>query len=280
MKLTAFRHCEERQRRGNLRLFLYNVFLLITIFITSCATTKYLSTDDILLSAGIEWTQLKSGYEITNQKISGLGVSWTCVKIDLSQQIAGPASALSEKPFSVKSFAQSNKLTVAINTTPFAKNGSKVQAEGIIKQDGKTLCEPLEKYSALAFSFDDDGTLYCSILENQISEQIDNYSYAYGGFFVILKDGLVQEFSDIKRSRTACGTDDDGRWLYLFAVTPDFSLTDRNGLSYSECALILKELGCTQAMQFDGGHSTSMIVNGKSKQSPLFQRKIAAAIGF
>ena len=280
MKLTAFRHCEERQRRGNLRLFLYNVFLLITIFITSCATTKYLSTDDILPSAGIEWTQLKSGYEITNQKISGLGVSWTCVKIDLSQQIAGPASALSEKPFSVKSFAQSNKLTVAINTTPFAKNGSKVQAEGIIKQDGQTLCEPLEKYSALAFSFDDDGTLYCSIHENQKSEQIDNYSYAYGGFFVILKDGLVQEFSDIKRSRTACGTDDDGRWLYLFAVTPDFSLTDRNGLSYSECALILKELGCTQAMQFDGGHSTSMIVNGKSKQSPLFQRKIAAAIGF
>ncbi len=279
MRLIAFRHCEA-QGRGNLRLFLCNAFLLITIFITSCTTTKSLLTDDILPSDGIEWIQLKSGYEITKQKINGLGISWTCVKIDLSQQSAGPVSEVSKKPFSVKSFAKNNNLTVAVNTTPFAKNDNLVQAEGIIKNNGQTLSEPMEKYCALAFSFDDNRKLFCSILENQTPQELDNYSYAYGGFFVILKDGIVQEFSNIKRSRTACGTDDTGSCLYLFAGTPNFSLTDKNGLSYSECALILKSLGCTQAMQFDGGHSTAMIINGKSIQAPLFQRKIAAAIGF
>ena len=106
------------------------------------------------------------------------------------------------------------------------------------------------------------------------------YDYAIGGFYVILQDGQLLEFAQTRRSRTACGTDDTGSTLYLFAVTPDFSLTDRNGLSYPECAAIMQQLGCTNAMQFDGGHSTSMVVNGKNVRAPLFQRKVPAAVGF
>ena len=154
------------------------------------------------------------------------------------------------------------------------------KAKGIVKDNGKVLSEPVEQYCALAITTCADGTLTCTILENQSSEQIEKYDYVIGGFFVILQDGQILEYVQNRRSRTACGTDDTGRILYLFAVTPDFSLNDKNGLSYPECAAILQQLGCTSAMQFDGGHSTAMVINGKTVRAPLFQRKVAAAAGF
>ena len=272
---------EEPQRRGNPQFFLYKVFLLFIIFLNiSCATTKSLSQNDILPPAAVEWTCLKPGFEIANQKIRTLGVSWTCVKIDLSQLDREPVIAVSEKPLIVKTFARKNTLTAAINTTPFSIDGSNTKAKGIIKDKGTILSEPVEKYCALAISPDEDGVLKGSILKTQASSEIEKYDYVIGGFYVILQDGQILDFAQTRRSRTACGTDDTGHILYLFAVTPDFSLTDRNGLSYPECAAILRDLGCTQAMQFDGGHSTSMVINGKNVQAPLFQRKVAAAMGF
>ena len=273
-------HCEA-EGRSNLRLYLYNTFLLIIIFLLfSCTTTKSLSQTDILPPATLEWTELKPGFEITNQKIQELGVSWTCVKIDLTLLEAGPVITTSDKPFSVKDFARQKDLTVAVNTTQFSTDGASVKAEGIIKDKGSILSEPIQKYCALAIFTDENGVLTCSILENQNYSEIEKYDYAAGGFFVILKDEQILEFAQNRRSRTACGTDNTGHILYFFAVTPDFSLTDKNGLSYPECAAIMRELGCTQAMQFDGGHSTSMVINGKPAQTPLFQRKVAAAIGF
>ena len=256
------------------------LFITVLFLLSSCATTKALSQDDILPSADLEWTELKTGCEITNQKISELGVSWTCVKIDLEQIVSAPVIAVSEKPFSVKNFAQQNNLTVAVNTTPFAKDGRLVKTQGIIKDNGSILSEPVEKYCALAITTGQDGALSCTILQNQTATQIEQYEHAIGGFFVILKNGKIQDFAQTRRSRTACGIDDSGRTLFLFAVTPDFSLTDKNGLSYSECAAILQNLGCVQAMQFDGGHSTAMVVNGKTVRAPLFQRKVSAALGF
>lgn len=247
---------------------------------TSCTSTKAALQENIIPAAPVEWTQLKPGYQLTNQKIKELGVTWTCVKIDLAQLEGTPVITVSEKPFSVKAFARQNKLTVAVNTTQFSMNDSSVKPEGIAKDKDNILSAPNERYCALAFTIDEANGLSCTILENQIAGQIEQYAYAAGGFFVILKDGRLRDFEQNRRSRTACGTDDTGQFLFLFAVTPDFSLTDRNGLSYPECAAILKQLGCTQAMQFDGGHSTAMVINGKSVRAPLFQRKVAAAIGF
>ena len=256
------------------------ICLLLLILFTSCTTTKSLSQDDLQSTDLIEWTELKPGFEITNQKIKELGVSWTCVKIHLSQIETAPVIKVSEKSFSVKDFASQNALSVAINTTPFSMNKKTYMATGIIKNNGTVLSEPVEKYCALAIKTDKDNLLTCAILKNQVSSEIEKFDYAIGGFFVILKDGQTQEFTQKRRSRTACGIDDTGSTLYFFAVTPDFSLTDKNGLSYPECAQILKRLGCTNAMQFDGGHSTAMVINGKNVRAPLFQRKIAAAIGF
>ena len=68
--------------------------------------------------------------------------------------------------------------------------------------------------------------------------------------------------------------------LYILVATPVFSLTDKNGLNYEECAAILKKLGCTDAMQFDGGHSSALVVNGKDVEKPFLQRKVPTVLLF
>lgn len=254
--------------------------LLLLFFLTSCATTKSLSQNDIVPPAEVEWKEIKPGFEMTNQKIKEIGVTWTCVKIDLQKLETTPVIKVSEETFRVKSFARKNHLTVAINTTPFSMNTEPYKPIGIIKDKENILSAPAENYCALAITTDENGELSCVILKNQTAAKIEQYDYAIGGFFVVLQEGQILEFAQNRRSRTACGTDDTGSILYLFAVTPDFHLTDRNGLSYPECAAIMKQLGCTNAMQFDGGHSTAMVINGKNVRTPLFQRRVPAAMGF
>jgi exopolysaccharide biosynthesis protein len=52
------------------------------------------------------------------------------------------------------------------------------------------------------------------------------------------------------------------------------------GLSTLDVANILKDMGCTQALNLDGGGSTMMLVNGKPviKSSDGTERKVVSAV--
>ena len=135
------------------------------------------------------------------------------------------------------------------------------------------------KYHSLSFyqQFQLENEPKCLLdTENEIEE--DEFDYAIGGFYTIYEDEQILPFKKNKRSRTGCGISHDGKFLYLMVTTPDFHLRDRNGLNYEECALIFRNLGCTKAMQFDGGHSSAMIVNGKAVETPFLQRKVPTAL--
>ncbi len=111
-----------------------------------------------------------------------------------------------------------------------------------------------------------------SALKNEAS----NLSEAVGGRFIILKNGKIHqigyddEFGYTRHPRTAVGYDDDGR-LYLVVVDgrqPSLS----NGASLTDLAIILLELGATDALNLDGGGSSTFILeNGdgfKAMNSP------------
>ena len=67
----------------------------------------------------------------------------------------------------------------------------------------------------------------------------------------------------------------DGKTLYLLSVEKGFF---KRGLSYPECAEILLALGADDAIEFDGGSSTSLFMDGMIdiSESP---RKNAAYMG-
>lgn len=269
---------------------LTSLFLLFTFL--SCATANGFIKDGefytepevlpltVLVNENQQWKEVTEGITFTEYKIPQIKVTWKCVKIDLDT----PGLKLEFAPnpynienwfptFHVKTYMKNQNWIVGINTTPFDKNKNPV---GIIKY--KKDCnrsDPVENYSALVFS---ENPLRASILENQFLAE--NYDYSVGGFYTILKDQEIIEYKRFKRSRTACGTSENGRFLYLFATCADNCPSGRNGLNYEECAFILQFLGAEDAMEFDGGHSTALEIYGQKPVRPSLQRKVPAALGF
>nr|WP_234043709.1 phosphodiester glycosidase family protein [Cerasicoccus arenae] len=66
----------------------------------------------------------------------------------------------------------------------------------------------------------------------------------------------------IKRTnRSAAGISEDGRWLFLVACGPSNQKSSKDsGASLPELAEFMLSLGVANALNFDGGSSTSMII--------------------
>jgi len=102
-----------------------------------------------------------------------------------------------------------------------------------------------------------------------------------GGWPVIVNDGKsVAEYADIvegtfprfsatRHPRTAAGVSRDGSTLYL--VTVDGRRESDSGMSLSELAETMMQLGAYEAMNFDGGGSTTMVIEGQVVNRPSDQ---------
>jgi len=73
-------------------------------------------------------------------------------------------------------------------------------------------------------------------------------------------------FADARHPRTAVGVRADGR---LLLVTVDGRQPETSvGMSIGELAALLRELGAVEAINMDGGGSTTMVVKGRVVNSP------------
>lgn len=211
------------------------------------------------------------------------------------------------KTKSVEKFAKETDSLVAINTTPFMlehKNPfSRAKPAGIQIAGGKIISGPDGKYSAIAFFknrsesqnesqdenyknprnfrkqrsdgfhaeiFDSQSEIFSSGEETQngIKSMPD---FAHGGFWIILRNGEIKPFKEIKDVRSAAALKDSGTTLILFTGKP---------FTYTETARLFRKLGADSAIQFDGGSSANLVVNGKSCLKTGLKRKTASAIGF
>lgn len=204
---------------------------------------------------------------------------YTITEINLQdpelQLITYPQKSGWTKPKTVQDFARQEKCFAAINTNPFHKKikyleHSRVQAIGIYVDHGELFAEPSDRYAGLAFFRDGQG--YAAMLSDRQSDLLDKKpEVAVGGFWKILEGDTIYPFKDIKNYRSACGISKDGKTLYLFTGKK---------LSYQECAQILKDNGAWAAMQFDGGSSSQMVLNGKALQQMTASVAPAVILGF
>ncbi len=120
-----------------------------------------------------------------------------------------------------------------------------------------------------------------------LTPDIQNAEYAFGAGAFLVKDGEVMEnFSHYvsgTHPRSAVGVNEDGTIMYLVAV--DGRQGTSQGLSMSRLAKLMKDLGCYNAVNLDGGGSTNMVAstmwNGflHTVNSPTENRKVINAIG-
>ena len=294
----------------------YLVLFILPRFFSGCKTTslllkeKYTDSQVLpiqeLIPDEIKWTPVTISEQNQNYNqlitytqyvVKATNAKWACVKIDLEapwQIIAEPITKNLGKRFFLLDFTKKYKTDVAVNTVPFTNTNHKYIPVSVVKIDGNTICPPNESYSTLAFKkilkntsdFTESNTFSNSsyvwrakIFKNQNEDELKDYDYAFGGFFMILDDQTIFPFEKFKRSRTSVGLSSDGRYLYLMATCGINCPTGRNGLNYEECALILQKMGCKTAMEFDGGHSSGLTLQNKNLIKPSLQRMIPAAFG-
>ena len=183
------------------------------------------------------------------------------------------------------SFARRNKVLVAINATPFnypnGRLSSKRSLAGVFIKAGEQLAAMAQKYAALAFEDLSDGTVKAHIIDSQKIENFPpNTSYAFGGFWTLIKNNQIEEFSTkVKDARSAAGTFDNGRKLILLTIANP-KAGNHYGATFEETAQILQNLGAENAIMLDGGSSSTLVVQGKKVSHSFLNVPVAVSFGF
>ena len=110
----------------------------------------------------------------------------------------------------------------------------------------------------------DGDEIEVSLKASNASSESVNPVWAVGGCPVLLKDGVVQETEDKniidhlpnKEPRTAVGYDSTGTKVMMLVVDGRSEISD--GCRTKILADIMREVGCSDAMNFDGGGSTEL----------------------
>ncbi len=184
-------------------------------------------------------------------------------------------------PLRTRDFARQNNCIVAVNLSPFT---AKHQIVGIHVADGSILSEPVHKYAAIYFTKETapqgNSVYHASIEKNQTFETAEKSDFAFGGFFVVLEKGEVQtSFIARQDSRTGLGISEDGHTLFILVAEGERPSKSR-GLSYPQCGRIFKAMGCSDALEMDGGDSSELCLNAQSVLSYTTIRAQANSLGF
>jgi hypothetical protein len=83
-------------------------------------------------------------------------------------------------------------------------------------------------------------------------------------------EGTLSGNAEARHPRTAVGFSRDSSTLLLFTV--DGRSENSGGMTLSELADMMRQLGAWQAMNFDGGGSTTMVIDGKIVNHPSDQQ--------
>ena len=261
-----------------------------------------------------DWEQLSPGIYRCDFKNPDFPVIWHAVKIDLAleglelacfpdqstvAQVSGNSDGEVSQPFIYKGirtqeFARLYDCEVAVNLSPFAgkngkwdlqaKLGSVRQVVGLHLADGLMISKPVSRYAALHFKREEvsEGKTgwRASIEKNQSDKAAAASDFAFGGFYVVLENGIVEQgFLRNHDSRTGAGISEDGRTLYLLVVEGE-NPAKSEGLSYPQCGEIFKAMGCSDALEMDGGGSSELCINGRSVLSYSNFRTQANSLGF
>ena len=261
-----------------------------------------------------DWEQLSPGIYRCDFSNPDFPVIYHAVKIDLTLQglelvcfpnqstvaeAGGKADGEVAQPFIYKGirtqkFASLYDCTVAVNLSPFAgkngkwdlpaKLGSVRQVVGLHVADGLMISKAVSRYAALHFKREEGSEgktgWRASIEKNQSEKTAAASDFAFGGFYVVLENGNVEQgFLRNHDSRTGAGISEDGRTLYLLVVEGE-NPAKSQGLSYPQCGEIFKAMGCSDALEMDGGGSSELCINGSSVLSYSNFRTQANSLGF
>lgn len=146
---------------------------------------------------------------------------------------------------------------------------------GALKINGEWLGTPVKPRGAIGWSLVHDKVLIDRIFST-FDEEWGNLEYIVGGTPVLVRNGQVVEdftpeqtlpsFLTSNHPRTAVGIKENGTWVFVVVDGSSYRLF--GGMSIKELAELMLTLGCVEALNLDGGGSSTMVVNGKVINEP------------
>lgn len=114
-----------------------------------------------------------------------------------------------------------------------------------------------------------DGSAHCMTAEEYLALDKSLIAEAVSGRQVLLNDGVAQSDDTHLEPRTAVGVTKSGKRLFIL-VGDGCRKEYSNGLSYADMAQIFKSLGAYDALNLDGGGSSSFCLSvGDGKFAPI-----------
>ena len=248
-------------------------------YFSGCTTVPTTYTDtpyQPVTREGIHWRSLSPGIEAADIHNPQLPLIVHIVKIDLlnpAVSVITSEAALFKnnrgrlRGETTRDFALRHNTIVAFNAAPFKTRSLLFSVYrtivGIHITDFRRMSMPHERYGALLFYADKTAR----IIDAQTEELLlENVRHAVGGFWTILRNGAVLPQKLHRRdSRTAVGLADNGRTLFVVAVEGE-NKRKSHGLSFEETARLMRELGADDALQLDGGSSSSLVLQENGTQ--------------
>ncbi len=174
--------------------------------------------------------------------------------------------------------AKKNNAIAAVNSSFF--NMKTGEPYGYFRRDGKTERTNTDTpFGVLGFTW---GKERKPVIANITKEEtpvkpnknwnLDKVETAVASGPVLVVDGRIDispEYSEIagRNPRTAVGFNRDTNRFYMVVV--DGRTTDSVGMTFKELAQLLIDVGCTDALNCDGGGSSALALHGKLMNKPV-----------
>ncbi len=123
------------------------------------------------------------------------------------------------------------------------------------------------------FGITDEGKPIIATAEEYKESYTGKIKEAVGGMYTIVKDGkfneigLGEEFAYTRHPRTSVGITEDGNVVFMVVDgrQPEYS----NGASLSDLAQLMIEEGCVEALNLDGGKSSTILTAAHDGKKPF-----------
>jgi exopolysaccharide biosynthesis protein len=241
--------------------------------VSSCASVPRSATVRLEPSGRIEdfvpqWQELYPGLDIAAGRIERPRMEFWAARADLAAKdieiVVNDGGAAGVIPaVTVSGFAEKYGCAAAMNAGPFspvsARTGEDRTLTGVFVSNGVPVSPPNPRYDCLLF-YDDGRAAVLSQGGLAGTSRPTGVRHALGGFYALLKDGLLTERSaantKTRHPRSAAGAGAGGFTLYLLVI--DGRRIGSVGATERETALLLTALGASDGILMDGGGSSAL----------------------
>lgn len=251
------------------------IILLFASLFLSCSASKRAVVPLTKLTKGVEVATMD--YTVTNSKGSTMPTKIYLLDVRLSNSITLVATTADDKDSSISvseeqmtakaplsahlEAMQANrpniKVLAGVNADFFHIRTNQMPC-GVIYRNGRCIKGSYDDQTTV-FALLADGTARCmSAAEYELLDK-SLIREAVSGRQMLLDNGVQQSRSTRLEPRTAVGVTRDGKRLFIL-VADGRRKEYSNGLSYADMAQIFKRLGAYDAINLDGGGSSSFSI--------------------